>query len=87
MDGEDQGIAAQQRQREVKPKMRALIVNYVRAEFVDLRNQAANVVDLPKGLAQPRVAEGNQAHSRIQFGDMRLDDLVGHHQQHFGVPG
>ena len=35
MDGEDQGIAAEQGQREVKPKMRALIVNYVRAEFVD----------------------------------------------------
>ena len=38
MDGENQGIAAQQRHREIKPKVGALIMDDVGVEFMDLAN-------------------------------------------------
>jgi hypothetical protein len=53
MDRKDQRIAAEQRQRQIKPQMRTLIVDHLGNEFMDSSNQSTNAADLPNGLPQP----------------------------------
>ena len=67
--------------------MCALIMDYLGVEFMDLRNQSANIADLAKGLAEPGIVKAKKLYGVTQFALMRPEDLVGHDQQYVGVFG
>jgi len=74
MHGAYQRIPTPQRQRQVKPGMKALIVNHVRCEIFYLTENSPNGLELSKRLAQPGTLEGKQLYGGIQFFSVRSSE-------------
>src|SRR5258708_1822494 len=76
MNGAHQRVLAPHRQGQIKPRMKALIVNHVRCEICDRAENSPNGLELPKGLAQPGTLEGKQLYGGIQLFNVRSDEPV-----------
>jgi hypothetical protein len=65
MNGANEGIAMPQRQSQIEPRMKTLIVDHVWCESVYLAKDFPNGLKLAKGLPQSGALEGEKPHGAI----------------------
>ena len=69
-------IPTQQGQRQVKPKVGALIVDHIWCKIVNPLTNAANSPELLYGVPEPRTLERKKAHLVAELGGVRLGQAV-----------
>jgi hypothetical protein len=81
MDRKYEWIPMPQSERQIKPRMETLVVDYVRREVTNLPHDGPDRSELPQGLPESGTPEGKQPHVVVQFLFVRVSKTVRQHEQ------